>query len=85
LKFAIIEYQWLICLMHRATRWKAACLIPSGVIGIRPYYGPGVDSVSNRNKYQDLLLEQRRPVFRADNLTHLHVPIVLKSGSPNVL
>jgi len=28
---------------------------------------------------------QRRPVRRADNLTHLLVPIVLKSGSLNIL
>ena len=33
------------------------------------HYGPGVDSASNRNKYQEYFLRQRWPVRRADNLT----------------
>jgi len=35
----------------------------------RPHYGPGVDSVSNRNEYQNISWGSRRPVLRADNLT----------------
>ena len=44
-----------------ATNRKVAGSIPAGVIGIfhfifRSYYGPGVDSASNRNEYQELFL-----------------------------
>ena len=49
--------QWLRCC---ATNRKVAGSIPAGVIGIfidiksfRSYYGPGVDSASNRNEYQE--------------------------------
>jgi len=51
--------QWLRC---RATNRKVAGSIPAGVIGvfhwhkILPIYGPGVDSASNRNKYQEHFL-----------------------------
>ena len=52
--------QWLRC---RATNRKAAGSIPDGVIGIfidiksfRSHYGPGVDSASNRNEYQEHFL-----------------------------
>jgi len=48
--------QWLRCC---ATNRKVAGSIPTGVIRIfidmksfRSHYGPGVDSASNRNKYQ---------------------------------
>jgi len=43
---------------------------------LRPHYGPGVDSASKRNEYQEYLLRggggrrrRRRPVRRADNVT----------------
>ena len=46
-----------------ATNRKVAGSIPAGVIGFfidiksfRSYYGPGVDSASNRNKYQEYFL-----------------------------
>jgi len=51
--------QWLRCC---ATNRKVAGSIPVGVIGtfdiksFRSYYGPGVDSASNRNKYQEHFL-----------------------------
>jgi len=52
--------QWLKCC---ATNWKVAGSIPDGVIGFfldinsfRSHYGPGVDSASNRNEYQEYLL-----------------------------
>jgi len=52
--------QWLSCC---ATNRKAAGSIPAGIsgffIGIKSFqsrYGPGVDSASNRNEYQENLL-----------------------------
>ena len=45
--------EWLRCC---ATNQKVAGSIPAGVIYIksfRSYYGPGVDSSSNRNEYQE--------------------------------
>jgi hypothetical protein len=35
----------------------------------RPHYGPGVDSASDKNEYQQYFLEVRRPVRKADKLT----------------
>ena len=52
--------QWLRCC---ATNRKVAGSIPAGVIGFfidiksfRSHYGPGVDSASKRNKYQEYFL-----------------------------
>ena len=52
--------QWLRC---SATNRKVAGSIPAGVNGFlidiksfRSHYGPGVDSASNRNEYQEYLL-----------------------------
>ena len=52
--------QWLRCC---ATNRKVAGSIPAGVVGnffdiktFRSHYGPVVDSLSNRNEYQDLFL-----------------------------
>ena len=52
--------QWLRCC---ATNQKVAGSIPAGVVGFfidiksfRSHYGPGVDSASNRNKYQEHFL-----------------------------
>ena len=52
--------QWL---RRCATNRKAAGSIPDGVIGIFHWhnssdrtYGPGVDSASNRNEYQEYFL-----------------------------
>ena len=50
---------WLKCC---ATNRKVAGSIPAGVIGIfhwqsfLSHYGPGVDSASNRNEYQEHFL-----------------------------
>jgi len=52
--------QWLrLC----ATNWNVAGSIPAGVSrffidikSFRSYYGPGVDSASNRNEYQEYFL-----------------------------
>ena len=52
--------QWLRCC---ATNRKVADSIPAGVKGFfidiksfRSHYGPGVDSASNRNEYQECFL-----------------------------
>ena len=52
--------QWLRCC---AKNRKVAGSIPAGVSGIlidikffRSHYGPGVDSASNRNEYQEYFL-----------------------------
>ena len=48
--------QWL---RRCSTNWKVAVSIPAGVIDIksfRSHYGPGVDSASNRNEYQEHFL-----------------------------
>ena len=52
--------QWLRCCV---TNRKVAGSIPAGVSGffidmksLRPHYGPGVDSASNRNEYQEYFL-----------------------------
>ena len=54
--FSAVE-QWIRCC---ATNQKVAGSIPDGVIGIfhslRSHYGPGVDSASNRNEYQEYFL-----------------------------
>jgi hypothetical protein len=57
--------QWYSWLSHCTTSRKVAGLIPNGVIGyfidqtLWPHYGPGVDSASNRNEYQDYFLGGR--------------------------
>ena len=55
--------QWLRCC---ATNRKVAGSIPAGVSGFfidiksfRSHYGPGVDSSSNRNEYQEYFLGVR--------------------------
>ena len=52
---------------------------------LRPHYGPGVDSSSNRNKYQEYFLGVKAAGAYGSQPYHLHVPIVLKSGSLNSL
>jgi len=50
-----------------------------------PHCGPGVDSASNRNEYQDYFLGVKAAGEYGWQPYHLHVPIVLKSGSFNLL
>jgi len=66
--------QWLRCC---ATNQKVAGLIAAGVSGFfidikffRLHYGPGVDSASNRNEYQEYFLGLTR-------LTTYHHPVLL--------
>ena len=51
----------------------------------RPHYGPGVDSASNRNEYQEYFLGVKAGGAYGWQTYHFHVPIVLKSGSVNLL
>ena len=76
--------QWLRCC---ATNRKVAGSIPAGVSGFfidmksfRSHYGPGVDSTSNRNEYQD-------KGGRCIRLTTLppSCAVVTKSGNLNFL
>jgi len=50
----------------------------------RSHFGRGVDSTSNRNEYQDYLLDVKRPVRNAHNLTPC-CAVVTKSGNRNFL
>jgi hypothetical protein len=62
-----IDSQWCNGIFH----WHN----PSG------YYGPGVNSDSNINEYQEYLLGVKAAGALGWKPCHLHVPIVLKSGS----
>ena len=81
--------QWLRCC---ATNRKVAGSIPAGVSGFfidiksfRSHYGPGVDSASNRNEYQEYFLGVKSG--RCVRLTTLppSCAVVTKSGSLNFL
>jgi len=81
--------QWLRCC---ATNRKVAGSIPAGVSrffidikSFRSYYGPGVDSASNRNEYQEHFLGVKGG--RCVRLTTLAPSraIVTKSGKLNFL
>ena len=81
--------------MHCAASWEVMGSIPDGIIGIfhwhnpssrtRLNYGPGVDSASNRNEYQEYFLGVKAASAYGWQPYHLHVPIVLKSGSLDLL
>ena len=51
----------------------------------RPHYGPGVDSAPNRNEYQEYFLGVKAVGAYGWQPRHLHMPIVLKSGSLTLL
>ena len=64
--------QWLRCC---AINRKVAGSIPAGVSGFfidiksfRLHYGPGVETASNRNEYQEYFLGVKLSVRKADNL-----------------
>jgi hypothetical protein len=52
---------------------------------ILPHYGPGVDSESNRNEYQESSLGQWAAACKADNLTATCEPNVQKIWEPRRL
>jgi hypothetical protein len=86
--FLLGATRWGSWMRHCTTSRKVAGLITDNIIGIFPSgrtVAPGVDSASNRNEYQEYFL--RGKGGRCVGLTtyHLHVPIVLKSWSLNLL
>jgi len=47
-----------------------------------PHYGPGIESASNRNEYQEYFLGVNAAGAWGRQPYHIHVPTVLKSGGP---
>jgi len=83
---------WPSWLRLCATGRTVACSIPQRVIRIfltqsfQPHYGPGADSVSNRNINQGIPTGgQRRPARRSDNLTTVICRLARNSGSFRLL
>jgi hypothetical protein len=72
--------------MHCVTSRKVAGSIPDGIIGIfQPHYAPAVDSASNRNRSRNITWEVKAADVWDWQPYHLHVPIILISGSFNLL
>ena len=81
--------QWLRCC---ATNRKVAGSIPGGVIGIfidiksfRSHYGPGVDSASNRNEYQEYFRGGKGGRYVKLATCHHPVPLSRNLGALNSL
>jgi hypothetical protein len=80
----------LECLLVTISR-KVAGSIPDDVTGIFHGHNPSGRtmalglSASKRNEYQGYFWRQRRPVCRAAKPYHIHVSIVLKCLSLNLL
>ena len=76
--------QWLRCC---ATNRRVAGSITDGVIGIfhwqssRSHYGPGVDSASNRNEYQENFLGVNAASAYRWQPYHLPVPLSWNLGT----
>jgi len=74
-----------------ALHYKPACRgsIPDGVNGIFHWHNPsgrtGVDSACNGNEHQEYFLGVKAASAEGWQPYQLHVPIVLKSGSLNLL
>ena len=62
------------CQLHFSSTWS-----------FRPHYGPGVDSASNRNEYQEYFLGVKAAGAYGWQPYQLHALSVLKSGSLNLL
>ena len=83
--------QWRSWLRYCATSRKVLGSIPSGVIGIFlwqcfwPHYDPGVDSACNRISTRNISWGVKVAGVYGWQPYHLHVLIVLKSGSLNLL
>jgi hypothetical protein len=80
---------WRSWFRHCATSWKVAGSIPDDVTGFFRWPNPsgrtmtlGLTQPLTKMSTRDVSWGSRRPVCRADNL---HVAIVLKSGSLNLL
>jgi len=81
--------QWLRCCV---TNRKVAGSIPTGVSGFlfdtksfRSHYGPGVDSTSNRNEYQEHFLRGKGGCCVRLTTLPPSVTVVTKSGNLNLL
>ena len=72
--------QWLRCCT--TIRKVAVSEFFNDIKSFRSHFGPEVDSVSNRNEYQEYFLGQRRPVRKADNLPPT-CAVVTKFGNLN--
>jgi len=79
----------LYCPKSLATNWKVAGSIPAGVSGFfvdikssRSHNGPGVDSASNRNEYQEYFLGGKGG--RCVRLTTYHCPMPLSRNLGNL-
>ena len=77
--------QWLRCCV---TNRKVAGSIPAGVTGFfidiksfRSHYGPGVDSISNRNEYHEHFLGGKGGQFVRLTTYHHPVPLSQNLGS----
>ena len=77
--------QWLRCC---ATNLKVAGSIPAGVSGFfidiksfRSHYGPGVDSASNRNEYQEYFLVVKAAGAQGWQPYHHPVPLSRNLGA----
>jgi hypothetical protein len=63
--------------MLQAGRSRVQVPMRWNISSFQPHYGPGVDSASNRNEYQESSLGViGRPARKADNLTAICEPIV---------
>jgi len=85
-----------ICTLFKLAQWLRSCatnrkvagLIPAGVSGFfidiksfRSHYGPGVDSASNRNEYQDHFLGVKAAGAYGWQPYHLPVPLSWNLGT----
>ena len=77
--------QWLRCC---ATNRKVTGSIPAGVTGFfidiksfRSHYGPGVESASNRNEYQEYFLRVKGSRYLRLSTYHHPVPLSRNLGA----
>jgi hypothetical protein len=66
-KFVMFKHCYLI--HHRQFRSLHKFLCPTFNVSFRPHYGSWVDSVSNRNEYQEYFLWLKRPIRCPGNVT----------------
>jgi hypothetical protein len=71
--------------MIRCFYHKTETVIFSLIYSFCPHYGPGIDSASNRNEYQKYFPGVKVAGAYDGQTYYLRVPIVLKSGSLNLL
>jgi hypothetical protein len=63
--------------MLQAVRSRVRVPMKWNFLSFQPHYGPGVDSASNRNEYQEPSWGgKERPARKAENLTAICEPIV---------